>query len=138
MKWVLVAIILTIFLTGCGVEFGQNYKHLQEQDPTGLRRVDLNDGTNKNVNEQVKDDKGLYEYLGSNLCEIKPECCGDLTDDQKDWRDLEKRAVVEKNIALCYEIPDEPFVIDCGNDFEEIIVLYNKSRCVASLQEEAR
>ncbi len=137
MKKFMILLCLCIFLAGCGVEFGQNYEHLQNQDVTKRHEVDVTGDTNRNVGEDSQDDvevddepKGLYEELNNNLCDISPECCGQLTDDQKNFRDLEKRAVVEDNKELCYQLPTQPFVISCGNDFEEDETLYSRQRCL--------
>ena len=116
MKAIILLIILSLFLVGCGVEFGQNYRHLQEQDISKLHEVDITGDTNRNIGGDIKEEKGLYASLNENLCELNPECCGKFTDEQKDFRDLEKRAVVEQNRMLCFRLPESDANISCGND----------------------
>ncbi|MCA9477697.1 MAG: hypothetical protein KC535_00945 [Nanoarchaeota archaeon] len=130
-------IILSFLLTSCGVQFGQNYEHLQNQDPARLHEVNISGETNKNIGGDVAsvEEENLYEHLNENLCDLKPECCNQLTDEQKDFRDLELRAVVEENVDLCYGLPDDPFVISCGNDYQEDEILYSKSRCLAFFEQ---
>lgn len=134
MKRVILFILLSVFLAGCGVEFGQNYNHLQNQDPTKFHEVDIAGDTNRNVGNDPAavepTSRGLYEELNNNLCDLQPECCGQYTKEQKDYRDFEKRAVVEQNVDLCMQLPAQPFIISCGNDFEEDTILYSRQRCL--------
>lgn len=132
MKQVLLAIFLCVFFVGCDAELGGNFKHLQEQNPTGLRRVNFDNGTIENVGERERVG-GVYEELNENLCELSPECCGDLTDEQKNFRDKESQAIIERNIELCYDLPIEPFIISC--DGEEDTILYSRTRCLESFEE---
>ena len=130
MKAVFIFIIFSLFLVGCGVEFGQNYKHLQDQDISKLHEVDVTGDTNRNIGNAVSDEKSLYDSLNDNLCDLEPACCGRYTDEQKDFRDLEKRAIFEKNRMLCFRLPADDFVISCGNDLEDDIILYSRTRCL--------
>lgn len=136
MKLLIFFIVINVLLVGCGVEFGQNYAHLQNQDPTKFHEVDVAGDLNRNVDGTSDNDSfGSFDNLNNNLCNLEPLCCGIYSDEEKNFRDLEKRAIFEEKKELCYQLPEEPLVFDCGNDYQGETILYSRERCFLSFGE---
>lgn len=130
---VLLIFLLMVVLTSCDIEFGQNYEHLQQQDPKALHRVNPNlSRENIYVYDSPENPTDIYNDLNDNLCELHPLCCGKFTEEQKDYRDLERRAVVENRSDLCQGLPSAPLIISCPKQNDTL--LYSKQRCLDSFE----
>ena len=115
-KAILLIIILALLtLSACTLE-GESpvYSHLQDQDPSSLHRTDNEVTTSQ---DNTTDD---------------PRCLGQYTTDDITYRDMEKRALTEKNINLCYDMPEEPLIVSCPG--QVTLVYYSKARCIESLE----
>lgn len=116
-KLILIIIILAVItLSACTFEGDSpNWDHLQNNNPTKLNR---DNGMNTPIDqeENVTDDA---------------RCAGQYTVDDVINRDLEIRAKTEKNIDLCYQMPDEPLIVSCPG--QVTLVYYSKARCLEML-----
>lgn len=106
----LIAIITLLTLTACSID-GESevYNHLQNQDPSSLH---TDDSIKEKDNEIVTND---------------PRCLGQYSAEDIMYRDIEKRATIEKNIDLCDELPELDLRIECPQ--QVTLVYYSKERC---------
>lgn len=111
-----IMILAVLTLSACSLE-GESpvFSHLQNQDPSKLHTDPIMNGNEKNETKYTND----------------PRCIGQYTSDDIKYRDLEKQAVIEKNINLCYQMPDEPLLVECESELT--LVYYSKDRCIEEL-----
>lgn len=118
MRWAFY-VVLAILLVGCMDDGGSVYNHLKQQEVGKFHGYA--DSGNYSENDTV------YDTLNDNLCELSPHCCGEFTETEIYYKDMERRAVVENNLALCDNLPDEELVVECEN--EDSYIFYSKTRC---------
>lgn len=123
MKHPIIMILLVLsmlVLTSCYEGRGYAYEHLQNQDVGRLH-------SGEQIEEEIGEG-GVYEHLQKNLCAQNRYCCDDFTQEELDLRDLEQRAIVEKNEELCWQLPAQALEYECPN--EDPVIFYSRSRCL--------
>lgn len=122
---------LLLSLTACYAERGYAYRNLNDYDPG---KVHSSYTGNDSVLNQSETDGigGNYDNLNKLGCDSRPYCCGDFTPQEIWYKDLEKRAEIEGNIDLCYQIPVDDLVVDCPN--EESYLFYSQVRCLSTFE----
>jgi len=114
-----------LMLTGCFPDGGSNFQHLQDQDPATFRSLRDNTSSEQNIS--------AFEHLNDNLCTLDRYCCDEFTDDEIFYKEIETRAIIERNIELCYDLPLDELFVDCPG--EEPYIYYSQQRCLIEADE---
>ena len=109
-----------IFLGACEIEGGV-YDHLQSQEIGKIHKVDFVNETN---DVGTADNTTVFKHLQANL--LEGYCSGKFSEEEKNYFELEKRAIIEFDPNVCDELPEEPLVYTCDN---QEIVYYSRERC---------
>ena len=72
---------------------------------------------------------GVYENLNNNLCDLKPYCCDQFSDNEMHYREMQRRAIAENRSEYCAVIPESPLIVKGCPDKDDY-TYYNKSYCL--------
>lgn len=135
MKKLIIFLLITtvlLSLTSCYSERGYAYRNLNNFEPGKIHSSYTDNDSVITENETVGIG-GNYDNLNKLGCNSRPHCCGHFTSQEIWYKDLENRAIVEKNIDLCYQIPESDLVVNCPN--EEPYSFYSRKRCLSAFEQ---
>lgn len=112
--------LLLVALSACNLGESAVYGHLQDQNPGAIHTTGPD-----SLPELDEDGEGVSDLAGY--------CEGEFSAQERAYRDLERRAITEKDPSFCMDIPDEPLIVDCPD--QALILYYSKQRCLEYFKE---